>query len=82
MKFSTKREVLLQPLSQVIGVVERRQTLPVLANFLIAARGKRLSVTGTDMGSGAYCFSEGRYFHRGRHHRPGKKAVRYCKNAA
>ncbi len=49
MKFSTKREVLLQPLSQVIGVVERRQTLPVLANFLIAAHGKRLSVTGTDM---------------------------------
>ena len=49
MKFSIQREVLLQPLSQVIGVVERRQTLPVLANFLIAAQGKRLSVTGTDM---------------------------------
>jgi DNA polymerase-3 subunit beta len=49
MKFSTQREVLLQPLSQVIGVVERRQTLPVLANFLIAVQGDRLSVTGTDM---------------------------------
>jgi len=49
MKFSTQREVLLQPLSQVIGVVERRQTLPVLANFLISALGNRLSVTGTDM---------------------------------
>ncbi len=49
MKFSIQREVLLQPLSQVIGVVERRQTLPVLANFLIAAQGNRLSVTGTDM---------------------------------
>ena len=49
MKFSTQREVLLQPLSQVIGVVERRQTLPVLANFLITAQGNRLSVTGTDM---------------------------------
>jgi len=49
MKFSIKREVFLQPLSQVIGVVERRQTLPVLANFLIAAQGKRVSITGTDM---------------------------------
>ncbi len=49
MKFSIKRETLLQPISQVIGVVERRQTLPVLANFLISAQGKRLSVTGTDM---------------------------------
>jgi DNA polymerase-3 subunit beta len=49
MKFSIQREVFLQPLSQVIGVVERRQTLPVLANFLIVAREGQLSVTGTDM---------------------------------
>lgn len=49
MKFSIKREVFLQPLSQVVGVVERRQTLPVLANFLIVAQGDRVFVTGTDM---------------------------------
>jgi len=49
MKFSIQRESLLQPISQVVGVVERRQTLPVLANFLVSAKGKRLSITGTDM---------------------------------
>jgi DNA polymerase-3 subunit beta len=49
MKFSIQREVLLQPLSQVVGVVERKQTLPVLANFLLTARDGSLSVTGTDM---------------------------------
>lgn len=49
MKFKIQREVLLQPLSQVVGVVERRQTLPVLANFLLVARDGNLSVTGTDM---------------------------------
>ena len=49
MKFSIQREKLLQPISQVVGVVERRQTLPVLANFLIAARDGQLSITGTDM---------------------------------
>lgn len=49
MKFSIQQEVLIQPISQVIGVVERRQTLPVLANFLVSAQGKRLSITGTDM---------------------------------
>ena len=49
MKFSIQQEDLLQPISQVIGVVERRQTLPVLANFLVSAQGKRLSITGTDM---------------------------------
>ena len=49
MKFSIHQEVLLQPISQVIGVVERRQTLPVLANFLVSAKDGRLSITGTDM---------------------------------
>jgi DNA polymerase-3 subunit beta len=49
MKFSIQREKLLQPITQVVGVVERRQTLPVLANFLISARNGKLSITGTDM---------------------------------
>ena len=50
MKFNIKRETFLQPLSQVIGVVERRQTLPVLANFLFQAQSDgKLSITGTDM---------------------------------
>jgi DNA polymerase-3 subunit beta len=49
MKFDIKREVFLQPLSQVVGVVERKQTLPVLANFLISARGGEVTVSGTDM---------------------------------
>jgi len=50
MKFSIQRETFLHPLSQVIGVVERRQTLPVLANFLFQAQaGGTLRITGTDM---------------------------------
>ena len=49
MKFSIQREAILQPLTQVVGVVERRQTLPVLANFLISAKNNQISVTGTDM---------------------------------
>ncbi len=49
MKFRISREVFLQPLSQVIGVVERRQTLPVLANFMLSVRDGRLTITGTDM---------------------------------
>jgi DNA polymerase-3 subunit beta len=49
MKISATREDLLTPLQSVIGVVERRQTMPVLANVLLAAREGRLSVTGTDL---------------------------------
>jgi DNA polymerase III subunit beta len=49
MRFSVQREVLLKPLSQVVGVVERRQTLPVLANLLVVAGAEGVSFTGTDL---------------------------------
>ena len=49
MKFTIPREALLKPLQLVTGVVERRQTLPVLANLLIQADENGLSLTGTDL---------------------------------
>lgn len=49
MKLSATREDILTPVQNVIGVVERRQTLPVLSNVLLSARNDRLSVTGTDL---------------------------------
>src|SRR5690348_9672883 len=49
MKLTTTREDFLAPLQSVIGVVERRQTMPVLANVLLAARDGRLHITGTDL---------------------------------
>jgi len=49
MKFSTDRESLLRALQLVTGVVERRQTLPVLSNLLFIARDGVLSITGTDL---------------------------------
>jgi DNA polymerase-3 subunit beta len=49
MKFSTDREALLRALQLVTGVVERRQTLPVLSNLLFVAKDGVLSITGTDL---------------------------------
>lgn len=49
MKFKVNREALLKPLQQVAGVVERRQTLPVLSNVLMQVEGSRLAMTGTDL---------------------------------
>ena len=49
MKFSAARDVLLKPLQAVIGVVERRQTMPILSNVLIVAKEGVLSVTATDL---------------------------------
>ncbi len=49
MKIQVGRNELLSALQSVIGVVERRQTLPVLANFLLEAREDELIVVGTDL---------------------------------
>jgi DNA polymerase-3 subunit beta len=49
MKLTASREDILTPLQSVIGVVERRQTMPVLANVLLSARDDKLSITGTDL---------------------------------
>jgi len=49
MRFSLQREVFLKPLAQVVNVVERRQTLPVLANLLVQVKAGQLSLTGTDL---------------------------------
>ena len=49
MKFSVAREALLKPLQAVIGVVERRQTMPILSNVLLVAREGELTVTATDL---------------------------------
>jgi len=49
MRFSLQREALLKPLQQVVGVVERRQTLPVLSNLLVQVGAEGVSFTGTDL---------------------------------
>ncbi|HEY3809234.1 MAG TPA: DNA polymerase III subunit beta [Steroidobacteraceae bacterium] len=49
MKVSATREHLLEALQSVMGVVERRQTMPILSNVLLSARDNRLRATGTDL---------------------------------
>src|SRR5687768_6426109 len=49
MRFSIQREALLKRLQHVVGVVERRQTLPVLANLLVVVDAEGVSLTGTDL---------------------------------
>lgn len=49
MKFSVVREALLKPLQLVAGVVERKQTMPVLANVLLEVKDNELTLTGSDL---------------------------------
>ena len=58
MKFNLSREALLKPLQLVVGVVERRQTLPILSNVLLRIDGSRLSITATDLEVEIVGFSE------------------------
>ena len=43
------RDALLRPLQAVSGIVERRQTLPILANVLLEQKNGHLFVTATDL---------------------------------
>ncbi|MEW5754855.1 MAG: DNA polymerase III subunit beta [Pseudomonadota bacterium] len=49
MKFSIQREDILKPLQAICGVVERRQTMPVLSNVLMTVSQSRLVLCGTDL---------------------------------
>jgi DNA polymerase-3 subunit beta len=49
MKFEISKEDLLRPLQQVSGVVERRQTLPILSNVLVVADAEGIAFTATDL---------------------------------
>ncbi len=45
----SQRDALLRPLQIVSGIVERRHTLPILANILIRKEGSKLSFLSTDI---------------------------------
>ena len=49
MKFTIDRNNLLNALNHVQGVVERRNTIPILANVKIEAKDNNIVLTATDM---------------------------------
>jgi DNA polymerase-3 subunit beta len=49
MKFKADRATLLKALAHIQSVAEKRNTIPILANVLVAVRDGRLSFTATDM---------------------------------
>ncbi len=49
MDIIVQREALLKPLQAVSGVVEKKQTLPILSNVLLTIKDNQLLLTGTDL---------------------------------
>ena len=48
MKFSLNRSDLLEPLSKVVSVLEKRQTLPILSHVLVVVNQQGITLTATD----------------------------------
>jgi DNA polymerase-3 subunit beta len=49
MKFSVIKETILDELQLLQGIVEKRTTMPILANILMNVGGDRVELTGTDL---------------------------------
>lgn len=49
MQFSVQRRDILSALQTVIGVVEKRQTMPILSNVLLQSGENQLTITATDL---------------------------------
>jgi len=79
MKIIAKREAILSPLQAVIGVVERRQTMPILANVLLSAKGNRLAITATDLEVELVATSEVDVQRNGEITIPGRKLLDICR---
>ena len=49
MQFVVKRDTLLKSLNFVQGIVEKKNTLPILSNVLLQLKDKKLSIVATDL---------------------------------
>ncbi|MEJ2513891.1 MAG: DNA polymerase III subunit beta [Gammaproteobacteria bacterium] len=79
MKLSAPREALLEPLQAVMGVVERRQTMPVLANVLVTASDKGVAITATDLEVELVATAEVAVEKTGEITLPGRKLLDICR---
>jgi DNA polymerase III subunit beta len=92
-EFSIDRSELLESLSLTQGVVERRNTLPILANVLLDARERELAVVATDLevhisrrcaasvkGAGAATVGARKLYEFVRELRPGEVQLRLLEN--
>lgn len=66
MEIKIARAEMLRGLGFVQGIVERKTTMPILANVLLDATAKNLSITATDLEVGVHCILQGTIVSRGR----------------
>lgn len=79
MQIQIDREALLKPVNMVAGVVERRQTLPILSYLLLQAKDGKLSLTGTDLEVEMLAVAEGQVEKPGEVTVPARKVFDICR---
>ena len=79
MKFSIPREDLLPALQTVTGVVERRQTLPILSNLLLSINGESILLTTTDMEVELVAIIKKKLSEKGEATLPARKLLDICR---
>ena len=56
MEFSIEKEIFLKGLSRIQGIVEKRNTIPILSNVLIESNSEGIFLTATDLEVGMKAF--------------------------
>jgi DNA polymerase III subunit beta len=79
MQIQLDRESLLKPAGVVAGVVERRQTLPILSYVLVRVNDGRISLTGTDLEVEVIATVNGRADGSGEFTVPARKLLDICR---
>ena len=82
MRVRIERANLLKALNHVHRVVERRNTIPILANVLLKAEGNELSLKATDLDMEIVDRVPAAVEQGGREHRPRAHALRHRAQAA
>ncbi|NCA69416.1 MAG: DNA polymerase III subunit beta [Sphingobacteriia bacterium] len=82
MELIVNREHLLPVLSKVVGVVERRQTLPILGNLLLTARADQIEICATDLEVEVKATCPATVNQEGATTLPARKLMDICRNLA
>ena len=81
MKLRISRDEILTPLQIISGVVERKQTMPVLSNILFVAEQGKVAITGTNMEVELVCDLQGaEVITEGRVTIPARKLADICRS--
>jgi DNA polymerase-3 subunit beta len=79
-KIEISRNELFSVTSTVAGVVERRQTLPILANVLIEAEGDQVTLSATDLEVGICARGSAKVSEAGGLTVPARKLIDFCRS--